>query len=68
MDENIKNKMLRLLQASNKLQQEIAGNVWDLFSVSNLNSAYVHEMINSSSNSDSDVATIHAKFKEINDK
>ena len=65
MDENIMKKMLQLLEASNKLQQEIAGNVWDLFSVSNLNSAYVHEMINSASNSDTDVATIHAKLKEI---
>jgi len=65
MDDKIKNKMFQLLETSNKLQQEIAGNVWDLFSVSNLNSAYVHEMINSSSNSDTDVATIHAKLKEI---
>ncbi len=65
MDEKITNKMLKLIEASNKLQQEIAGNVWDLYSVSNLNSAYVHEMINSSSNSDADVATIHAKLKEI---
>ncbi|MCK5152903.1 MAG: transporter substrate-binding domain-containing protein [Spirochaetales bacterium] len=65
MDDKIKNKMLQILEASNKLQQEIAGNVWDLFSVSNLNSSYVHEMINSASNSDTDVATIHAKLKEI---
>lgn len=67
MDEKIKNKMLRLIEASNKLQQENVGNIWDLFSVSNLNSAYVHEMINSSANSDADVATIHAKLKEITD-
>lgn len=67
MDENIKKKMFQLLDASNKLQQEIAGNVWDLYSVSNLNSAYVHEMIDSSSDSDADVVTIHAKLKEITD-
>ncbi len=65
MDNKIKNKMLGLLEASTKLQQEIAGNVWDLFSVANLNSAYVHEMIDSAATSDTDVATIHSKLKEI---
>ncbi|MCK5197968.1 MAG: hypothetical protein KAR21_06440, partial [Spirochaetales bacterium] len=67
MDEKIKRKMLETLEASSKLQQEIAGNVWDLFSVANLNSAYVHEMIDSTATSDSDVATIHLKLKEITD-
>ena len=65
MDDKIKNKMLSLLDTFTKLQQEIAGNVWDLFSVANLNSAYVHEMIDSAATSDSDVATIHSKLKEI---
>ena len=68
MDNRIKEEMLGLLEASNKLQQEIAGNVWDLFSVANLNSAYVHEIINSSATSDSDVVTIHTKLKEITDR
>ncbi len=65
MDDKIKKKMSGLLEASGKLQQEIAGNVWDLFSVANLNSAYVHEMIDSAATSDSDVATIHSKLKDI---
>jgi len=68
MDNKIKEQMLELLEASNKLQQEIAGNVWDLFSVANLNSSYVHEIINSSATSDSDVVTIHSKLKEITDR
>jgi len=68
MDNRIKDEMLKLLEASNKLQQEIAGNVWDLFSVANLNSSYVHEIINSSATSDSDVVTIHSKLKEITDR
>ena len=68
MDNRIKDEMLKLLEASNKLKQEIAGNVWDLFSVANLNSAYVHEIINSSATSDSDVVTIHSGLKEITDR
>jgi len=68
MDNKIKEQMLELLEASNKLQQEIAGNVWDLFSVANLNSSYVHEIINSSATSNSDVVTIHSKLKEITDR
>jgi methyl-accepting chemotaxis protein len=67
VNDNITDKMMEILEASNILQQEIAGNVWDLFSVANLNSSYVHEMIDSASNSDSDVATIHSKLKEISD-
>ncbi len=65
MDDKINKKMLKLLNASTKLQQEIAGNVWDLFSVANLNSSYVHEMIDSAATSDTDVATIHSKLKDI---
>ena len=65
MDNKIKDKLLQILKGSNKLQQEIAGNVWDLFSVANLNSSYVHEMIDSSATSDTDVATIHSKLKEL---
>ena len=68
MDNKIKEQMHKLLEASNKLQQEMAGNVWDLFSVANLNSSYVHEIINSSATSDSDVVTIHSKLKEITDR
>jgi methyl-accepting chemotaxis protein len=65
LDDNIKDKLHQILIDTNKLQQEIAGNVWDLFSVANLNSSYVHEMINSTVTSDSDVATIHSKLKEL---
>ena len=65
MDDKINKKMLGLLDVFTKLQQKIAGNVWDLFSVANLNSSYVHEMIDSAATSDTDVATIHSKLKDI---
>ncbi len=67
MDDAVKKKMIGLMEASTKLQQEVAGNVWDLFSVANLNSAYVTEMINSAATSDSDVEVIHSKLKDITD-
>ncbi len=67
MDDSVRKKMIGLMEASTKLQQEVAGNVWDLYSVANLNSAYVTEMINSAATSDSDVEVIHAKLKDITD-
>lgn len=61
----IEKELLSVFDRLTRLQEELTGNIWDLITVSGLNTSYVKETVSSAKESDSDVALIHSQLENI---
>ena len=63
---NIEKILLELSKNMEQLHEEFVSNIWDLVTVSSLNTSYIHEIVDSAKETDRDVLKIHGQLENIN--
>ncbi len=65
INDKTEKEILDLFSDFSRLQEGLISSIWDLITVSDLNSSYVKEMVSSTKESDSHVSNIHTQLENI---
>ncbi len=65
LNDKVEKELFAIFSEFSRLQEELISSVWDLITVSDLNSSYVKEMVASTRESDSHVSSIHIQLENI---
>ncbi len=65
LNDKLEKDLFAVFSDFSRLQEELVSSIWDLITVSDLNSSYVKEMVASTRESDSYVSNIHIQLENI---